>query len=52
MKPDAFIIGGDIAYDNNMATCWYTWDRFFSLYDMMVNGIGYMIPLIGAVGNH
>ena len=27
-KPDIFFIGGDVAYDNNMPACAYTWDFF------------------------
>lgn len=26
-KPDLIAIGGDIAYDNGMIECAYTWDR-------------------------
>jgi hypothetical protein len=26
---DAIVIGGDIAYDDAMNTCYYSWDTFF-----------------------
>lgn len=25
-NPDVIIIGGDLAYDDNMCTCYFTWD--------------------------
>ena len=27
-KPDIIFIGGDVAYDNNVPACSYTWDFF------------------------
>jgi len=30
-KPDIFFIGGDVAYDNNMPACAYTWDFFLNM---------------------
>lgn len=26
--PDLVVLGGDLAYDNNMKHCYYTWDFF------------------------
>jgi hypothetical protein len=27
-RPDIIFIGGDVAYDNNIPSCGYTWDYF------------------------
>ena len=31
-NPDVIILGGDIAYDNGMRICYYTWDTFLDLF--------------------
>jgi phosphodiesterase/alkaline phosphatase D-like protein len=33
LKPDIFFMGGDIAYDDNMPACAYTWDYFLNMYE-------------------
>jgi hypothetical protein len=30
--PDIIIIGGDIAYDDGMRTCYYSWDNFYNIF--------------------
>jgi len=30
-KPDIFFMGGDVAYDNNIPACSYTWDFFLNM---------------------
>ena len=30
LKPDIFFMGGDIAYDDNFNTCYYTWDFYLN----------------------
>ena len=32
-NPDVLIIGGDIAYDDAMRTCWYSWDNFYWIFE-------------------
>ena len=32
-KPDVLIIGGDIAYDDAMRTCSYSWDNFYWIFE-------------------
>lgn len=32
LHPDIFFMGGDIAYDNNIPACSYTWDYFLGMY--------------------
>jgi len=27
-NPDVILIGGDLAYDDNMPSCFFTWDTF------------------------
>ena len=51
-KPDIFFIGGDVAYDNNMPACAYTWDFFISMIETISNDIGYIMPLVLSAGNH
>lgn len=51
-KPDLIVLGGDIAYDNGMDTCYYTWDQFFGVFEYMNKVKGSLIPLILSVGNH
>ncbi len=52
LKPDVFIIGGDIAYDDNMPACAYTWDYFLGMYGQLTATLGYLMPIISVVGNH
>ncbi len=30
LKPDIFFNGGDIAYDDNFSSCFYTWDFYLN----------------------
>ena len=30
--PHVLIIGGDIAYDDGMRKCFYSWDNFYSMF--------------------
>ena len=32
-NPDIIMIGGDIAYDNGLRSCWYSWDNFYRMFD-------------------
>lgn len=52
MNPDVFFVGGDIAYDDNMNACFYTWDYYFSDIERIFFKVGYMFPIVWAVGNH
>lgn len=51
-KPDIIFIGGDVAYDNNIPACSYTWDFFLNMIEGISNEIGYIVPLALALGNH
>jgi phosphodiesterase/alkaline phosphatase D-like protein len=51
-KPDIFFIGGDVAYDNNIPACAYTWDFFISMIEGISNEVGHVVPLVLALGNH
>jgi hypothetical protein len=31
-NPDVMIIGGDIAYDDAVRSCYYSWDSYYSLF--------------------
>jgi len=53
---DTILVGGDIAYDNNVPTCYRAWDYFLrhtphNKYDTPTNSIR-VIPMILGVGNH
>ena len=52
LKPDIFFMGGDIAYDDNMPSCFYTWDFFLRMYGKFTSTVGYLVPLVLSVGNH
>jgi hypothetical protein len=45
-------MGGDIAYDNNIPACSYTWDYFLNMYGQITATLGYMMPIVTTVGNH
>jgi hypothetical protein len=51
-KPDIIFIGGDVAYDNNIPACSYTWDFFLHMIEGISNQVGYIVPLALALGNH
>ncbi|CAI2386673.1 unnamed protein product [Moneuplotes crassus] len=56
INPDLVMIGGDIAYDNNIATCYQTWDYLLKnlllqKFDEETN-THRVIPIIFATGNH
>jgi len=52
LQPDVFFMGGDIAYDDNMPACAYTWDYFFGMYGKITATVGYLMPIVATVGNH
>ncbi len=52
LHPDIFIMGGDIAYDDNMPACAYTWDYFLGMYGRLTATLGYLMPIVCTVGNH
>ena len=52
LNPDVFFIGGDIAYDDNMPACAYTWDYFLTQYGRITATLGYLMPIVLTVGNH
>lgn len=52
LQPDIFFMGGDIAYDDNMPACAYTWDYFLRMYGRLTATLGYLMPIVGTVGNH
>ena len=52
LKPDIFFMGGDIAYDDNFNTCYYTWDFYLSGLEKMFQKLGYLVPMVLTVGNH
>lgn len=50
--PDVFVVGGDIAYDNGMPTCYCAWDSWLGFYGEAASSTGFLIPFVLAVGNH
>ena len=52
LNPDIFFMAGDIAYDDNMPACSYTWDSFLGMYGRITASLGYMMPIVVSVGNH
>lgn len=51
-QPDIVLVGGDIAYDNNLPACYYAWDYYLSTYQKMTDTVGYLVPLVLGIGNH
>eukprot|EP00330_Aristerostoma_sp_ATCC50986_P002187 CAMPEP_0114588298 /NCGR_PEP_ID=MMETSP0125-20121206/11032_1 /TAXON_ID=485358 ORGANISM="Aristerostoma sp., Strain ATCC 50986" /NCGR_SAMPLE_ID=MMETSP0125 /ASSEMBLY_ACC=CAM_ASM_000245 /LENGTH=512 /DNA_ID=CAMNT_0001784617 /DNA_START=164 /DNA_END=1702 /DNA_ORIENTATION=- len=51
-NPDVAIVGGDVAYDNALQTCWYSWDEFFWMFEKLGNKLGKVLPIVAGVGNH
>jgi len=51
-NPDIWYIGGDLAYDDNLDACYYTWDIYINDIERIFNKIGYMFPVVLGVGNH
>lgn len=52
IKPDIFFVGGDIAYDDNFNSCYYTWDFYIGELEKIYQAAGYIFPVVLAVGNH
>lgn len=50
--PDVLIIGGDIAYDDAMRTCWFSWDNFYWIFEQVDLVLNRTVPLILSIGNH
>lgn len=45
-------MGGDVAYDDNIPACSFTWDQFLGMYGRITATLGYMMPIVITVGNH
>lgn len=45
-------VGGDLAYANNMRTCYLRWDEFLHELTILVNKNGRNLPLLTIPGNH
>lgn len=52
VDPDVLIVGGDLAYDDGEATCYFTWDNFFKSFADSILPSGRLIPFLFSVGNH
>lgn len=50
--PLAVVIGGDVAYDNGMLTCWPTWDDWLDRWEAASKTASRLVPVVLAVGNH
>lgn len=50
--PDVIVIGGDLAYDNGMRTCYYSWDNFYYIFEDINKQLNRLVPLIMTIGNH
>lgn len=52
LNPDVIILGGDLAYDNGMCTCYFAWDYLFRDLDEVNKQNGRLVPIVSAIGNH
>jgi hypothetical protein len=50
--PDFISVGGDIAYDNNIIDCYWTWDWLLRNYQDVCSRLGRLVPLVMTIGNH
>lgn len=46
------MLGGDIAYDDGMQSCFYSWDNFYDIFDGLNKNLTRLVPLVMSVGNH
>jgi len=49
---DVILVGGDLAYDNGMPSCYYSWDEFLRMFESINDYQGRLVPLMVSVGNH
>jgi hypothetical protein len=53
LSPDFGVVGGDIAYANDMLTNYTRWDVWLDYWQTnMITPAGYTIPMVLAIGNH
>lgn len=53
LDPDFGVVGGDIAYNDGMYTCYQLWDAFLLNWNQnMITQDGRTIPMVLAIGNH
>lgn len=50
--PHVILIGGDIAYDDGMDTCFYSWDNFYNIFEDLNRNVSRIVPIVLTVGNH
>jgi hypothetical protein len=50
--PHVIVVGGDIAYDDAMPSCYYSWDTFYQIFEGLNNKLGRIVPLVLTIGNH
>jgi len=49
---DAILVGGDMAYDNGMRSCYYSIDLFLDMFERVNKQLKRVVPLMFAIGNH
>ena len=52
LQPDLVVIGGDVAYDNAIPTCYESWDKFLEMMEQVVRADGDLVPMVLGIGNH
>ena len=50
--PDVIFLGGDLAYDNAIRTCYYSWDNFYDMFENVNKKLNRLVPMILTIGNH
>lgn len=51
-NPDVILVGGDVAYDNAILHCFYSWDLMLSAFENAILPMGRLVAIVVAVGNH
>jgi len=49
---DVLVVGGDLAYDDNLCACYFSWDFYIAEFELLNKMAGRMIPFVYGYGNH
>jgi hypothetical protein len=52
LKPDFYVYGGDLAYDNGEPSQFHLWDSWMTAVETAANGPNGMVPILAVIGNH
>lgn len=50
--PDVLVVGGDLAYDDAICSCYWTWDMYLDEFTELNAKAGRLVPILFGIGNH